>query len=136
MAKASIKRTNDVQLQILCAKNVERKDIGQTYVNLRRSQVMETSNISMGQPDYYNESGEPFYVAATYMLQAKNASKKLLVKLPIGTAWNSLDETLTLKVDTGADENVMNEHTFRSQFKDVQLESPSIILESYGNTDV
>ena len=54
------------------------------------------------------------------MLQTKNASKKkLLIELPIGTAWNSLDKTVTLKVDTGADENVMNEHTFRSLFKDV-----------------
>ena len=85
----------------------------------------------MGQPDYYNESGEPIYIAATHMLEAKNASmKKLLAELPIGNAWNSLDKTVTLKVNTGADENVMNEHTFRSLFKDVQLESPSIILET------
>ena len=98
---------------------------------------METSNISMGQPDYYNESGESIYIAATHMLQAKNASKKkLLIELPIGTTWNSLDKTVTLKVNTGAGENVMNEHTFRRLFKDVQLESPSIILESYGNTDI
>ena len=81
---------------------------------------METSNISMGQPDYYNEIGEPIYIAATHMLQAKNASKnKLLIELPIGTTWNSLDKTVTLKINTGADENVMNEHTFRSLFKDV-----------------
>ena len=33
-------------------------------------QVMETSNISMGQPDYYNGSGEPIYIAATHMPQA------------------------------------------------------------------
>ena len=98
---------------------------------------METFNISMGQPDYYNESGKPIYIATTCMLQVKNASKKkILVEPPIGTTWNSLDKTVTLKVDTGADENVMNEHTFRSLFKDVQLESPSIILESYGNTAV
>ena len=56
------------------------------------------------------------------MLQAKNASKKkLLVELPIGTTWKSLDKKVTPKVDTGSDENVMNEHTFRSLFKDVQL---------------
>ena len=98
---------------------------------------METSNLSMGQPDYYNESGEPIYIAATHMLQGKNASKKkLLVELPIGTTWKSLNKKVTLEVDTGADENVMNEHTFRSLFKDVQLESPSIILESCGNTDI
>ena len=87
----------------------------------------------MGQPDYYNESGEPIYVAATHMLQVKNASKKmLLIELSIGTTWNSLDKTVTLKIDTGADKNVMNKHTFRSLFKDVQLESPSIIPECYG----
>ena len=98
---------------------------------------METSTISMGQPDYYNESGEPIYGAATHMLQAKNASKnKLLIELPIGTTWNSLNEMVTLKIDTGVDENVMNECTFRSLFKDIQLKSPSIILESYGNTDI
>ena len=69
----------------------------------------------MGQPGYYNEIGEPIYVAATNMLQAKNASKKkLLTELPIGTTWNSLDKMVTLKVDTGADKNVMNEHTSRT----------------------
>ena len=36
VAKANTKRTNDVQLQIPNVENVERKDIGQTYVNLRR----------------------------------------------------------------------------------------------------
>ena len=83
---------------------------------------METSNISMGQPDYYIEIGEPIYVAATHRLQAKNASKKKsLLELPIETTWNSLDKMVTLKVETGTDENVMNECTFRSLFKDVQL---------------
>ena len=98
---------------------------------------MEASNISMGQPDYYNESGELIYLAATHMLQAKNASKeKLLIEHPIVATWNSLDKTVTCKVEIGADENVMGECTFISLFKDVQLESASIILESYGNTDV
>ena len=65
-------------------------------------QVMETSNTPMGQPHYYSESGEPIYIAAAHMLQAKNTSKKkLLIELPIGTTWNSLDKTVTLKVDTG-----------------------------------
>ena len=67
------------------------------------------------------------------MLQTKNASKKkLLIELPIET----LDKMVTLKVNSGADENVMNEHAFRSLFKDVQQKSPSIILDSYGNPDV
>ena len=90
----------------------------------------------MGQPNYYNENGEPIYIAATHMLQPKNTSKKkLFIELLTGTTWNSLDKIVTLKVDTETDENVMNEHTFRSLFKDGQLESPSIILESYGNAN-
>ena len=91
----------------------------------------------MGQPDYYSEIGEPICVAAIHMLQAKNTSKKkVFIELPIGTTWNSLDKMVTLKVKTGAGENVMNECTFRSLFKDAQLKSPSIILKGYGKSDV
>ena len=55
----------------------------------------------------------------------------------MGTIWNSLDKTVTLKVDTGTDKNVMNEWAYMQKpIQGVQLKPHSIILESFGNTDV
>ena len=78
--------------------------------------VPEVSNSSTGEPDYYNEHGDPVYA---HMVSVNDKNKcKHLIQFPISTELekvrnsvensNSKCPTVLLKADTGADVNLMN----------------------------
>ena len=101
--------------------------------------VPEASNSSTGEPDYYNEHGDPVYA---HMVSVNDKNKcKHLIQFPISTSLekvrNSVESskcpTVLLKADTGADVNLMNSKTFDSLFNRKELEFTSLRMEAYGN---
>ena len=78
--------------------------------------VPEASNSSTGEPDYYNEHGDPIYA---HMVSVSDKHKHL-IQFPINTSLvkarnlmaSSQCPTVLLKADTSADVNLMNSKTF------------------------
>ena len=94
-------------------------------------EVPEASNNSTGEPLYFNDDGQPVF---THMVSVPHANKHL-IKFPIALDYkelkigsrnkmeNSTDSTghsklstILLKVDTGADVNLMKKQTFDQLF--------------------
>ena len=101
--------------------------------------VPEASNSSTGEPDYYNEHGDPVYA---HMASVNDKNKcKHLIQFPISTSLvkvrNSVDNskcpTVLLKADTGVDVNLMTSKTFDSLFNRKELEFTSLRMDAYGN---
>ena len=67
------------------------------------------------------------------MLSVKNPKpqQELLVQFGIGKDFHSIDQKVTLKLDTGADVNAFNKKTFYELFPDVQLQPSTVILENF-----
>ena len=80
-----------------------------------------TSNNSTGEPSYYNEHRDLIY---PHMVNVHDNKHKHLIQFPtsteLGKVRNSVESskcpTVLLKVDTGADVNLMNSKTFDSLF--------------------
>ena len=114
-------------------------------------EVPEASNNSTGEPLYFNDDGQPIFAHMVSVLHAN----KHLIKFPIALDYttlrgrnkmeNSTDSTghtkcftVLLKVDTGADVNLMNKQRFDQLFgqaKDLLQPTP-IRMENYGNSAV
>ena len=95
------------------------------------------------EPLYFNDEGQPVY---TYMVSVPHVNKHL-IKFPIALEHTTLNtknnmdspqSTVLLKVDTGADINLMNRKTFNQLFGEVKevLKPMLIKMENYGNTAV
>ena len=101
------------------------------------------------EPLYFNDEGQPLY---TYMVSVPHVNKHL-IKFPIALEPSTLrsnrnnasspqstqsTQLVLLKVETGADVNLMNRQTFDQLFggaKEVLKLTP-IKMENYGNTAV
>ena len=101
--------------------------------------VPKASNSSTGEPDYYNEHGDPVYA---HLVSVNDNNKcKHLIQFPIRTSLvkvrNSVESskcpTGLLKADTGTDVNLINSKTFDSLFHRKELEFTSLRMEAYGN---
>ena len=93
------------------------------------------------EPLYFNDEGQPVY---TYMVSVPHVNKHL-IKFPValepttlkGNNVDSPQSTVLLKVDTGADVNLMNRKTFNQLFGGAKVLKPTPIkMENYGNTAV
>ena len=111
-----------------------------------------TSSTGAGDPLYFDDNYQPVFAHMISVLH----SNKHLIKFPIALDYselkigrrnkmeNSIDYTghsklsiILLKVDTGADVNLMNKQTFNQLFGDNSLLQPSPIrMENYGNSAV
>ena len=117
--------------------------------------VPEASNNSTGEPLYFNDDRQPGF---THMVNVPHANKHLIkfhISLDYGTlrgrgskeGWNKMEnstnstvhpQTVLLKVDTGANVNLMNRQMFNQLFgkaKDL-LQLTPIRMENYGNSAV
>ena len=101
-------------------------------------------NPSDSEPLYYNELGEPIYVH-TYAVQVNGKNKnKHLIQLPVSvnlekvrTPVESSCPTILLKVDTGADVNLLNSTTFDWIISNRSILQPSTLeMETYGSSRV
>ena len=107
--------------------------------------VSDTSTNSVSsEPDYFNEYGDPVYA---HMVSIKEINcKKHFIQFPINvdleTVRNSMEcstkhPTVLLKVDMGADVNLMNLNTFDNLIQDrTVLQLTSLRMETYGNNTV
>ena len=94
------------------------------------------------EPLYLNDEGQPVY---TYMVSVPHVNKHL-IKFPEptlepttlkGNNADSPQSTVLLKVDTGADVNLMKRKTFNQLFGEAKvLKLTPIKMENYGNTAV
>ena len=103
----------------------------------------QANSAGASEPLYFNDEGQPVY---TYMVSVPHVNKHL-IKFPVALEPTTLKgnnansppstpSTVLLKVDTGADVNLMNNKTFNQLFgeaKDVLKPTP-IKMENYGNT--
>jgi len=88
---------------------------------------------------YVNEHGEEVFIGQCNMVQVKKPSNdEGLAEFQCGREWNKLEHSITLKLDTGADVNIMNIATFSKLFpKQRNLLKPSQLqLEVYGKSSV
>ena len=107
-----------------------------------------------GEPLYFDDEGQPVY---TYMVSVPHVNKHL-IKFPIALDYTTLrgsreernnmenstkstthsTQSVLLKVDTGADLNLMNRKTFDQLFGQAKevLKLTPIRMENYGNTAV
>ena len=101
--------------------------------------VPKASNSSTGEPDHYNEHGDPAYA---HMVSVNDNNKhKHLIQFPISTnlekvrnlVESSKCPIVLLKLDTGADVNLMNSKTLDSLFDRKVLDFTSLRMEAYGN---
>ena len=103
--------------------------------------VPQDSNDS--EPLYYNELGEPVY-AQTYAVQvnARNRNQHL-IQLPVSVNLEKMRKqmescpTILLKIDTGADVNLLNSTTFDRVIGDRSILQPSTLkMENYGSSRI
>ena len=103
--------------------------------------VPEDSNNS--EPLYYDELGEPVY-AQTYAVQvnARNRNQHL-IQLPVSVNLEKVRKqtescpTILLKIDTGADVNLLNSTTFDWVIGDRSILQPSTLeMENYGSSRI
>ena len=113
-----------------------------------------TAGVGASEPLYFDDEGQPVY---TYMVSAPHVKKhliKFLIALDYTTLrggreeWNNMEnstkstthstQSVLLKADTGADENLMNRKTFDQLFGQAKgvLQPTPIRMENYGNTAV
>ena len=100
-------------------------------------------NSSDSEPLYYNELGEPVY-AQTYAVQVNGKNRnKHLIQLPVSVNLEKVRKpmenspTILLKVDTGADVNLLNSTTFDQIIGDRSILQPSTLkMENYGSSRV
>ena len=117
-------------------------------------EVPQASTSSAGagasEPLYFDDDGQPVF---THMVSVLHASKHL-IKFPIALDYMTLRDrnkmenstgstgctkcsTMLLKVDTGADVNLMNRQMFNQLFGEAKvLQLTPIRMENYGNTAV
>ena len=106
-----------------------------------------TSSAEAGEPLYFDDDGQPIFTHMVSVPHANKHSIKFLIALDYTTlskkVENSTDsttppQTVLLKVDTGADVNLMNRQTFNQLFgkaKDL-LQLTPIRMENYGNSAI
>ena len=103
--------------------------------------VPQDSNDS--EPLYYNELGEPVY-AQTYSVQvnARNRNQHL-IKLPVSVNLEKMRKqmkscpTILLKIDTGADVNLLNSTTFDRAIGNRSILQPSTLeMENYSSSRI
>ena len=99
-------------------------------------------NSGDSEPLYYNELGEPVY-AQTYAVQVNGKNKnKHLMQLPVSVNLEKVRKLaescpILLKVDTGADVNLLNSTTFDWVIGNRSILQPSTLeMESYGSSRV
>ena len=98
-----------------------------------------SNNSTSGEPDYYNEHGDPVY---PHMISVQDQNqKKHLIQFPISTSLEKVRNlvegskcpTVLLKADTRADVNLINSKTFDSLFSRKVLGFTSLRIEAYRN---
>ena len=95
------------------------------------------------EPLYYDELGEPVYVQ-TYAVQVNGKHRnKHLIQLPQSINLEKVRKltescpTILLKVDTGADVNLLNSTTFDWVIGDRSILQPSSLeMENYGSSRI
>ena len=101
-------------------------------------------NSSDAEPLYYDELGEPVYVQ-TYAVQVNGINKnKHLIQLPVSVNLEKVRKpaegpcpTILLKVDMGADVNLLNSTTFDQIIGNRSILHPSTLeMEMYGSSRV
>ena len=99
---------------------------------------------SNSDPDYFDECGEPVYVQ-THMVHAKEIHKKKhLIQFPVSVNLEKVRKlvegpcpTVLLKVDMGADVNLLNSTTFERIIGNRSILQPSTLkMEAYGYSTV
>ena len=103
--------------------------------------VPEDSNGS--EPLYYDELGEPVY-AQMYAVQVNARNKnQLLIQLPVSVNLEKVRKqteshpTILLKIDTGADVNLLNSTTFDQVIGDRSILQPSTPkMENYSSSRI
>ena len=61
------------------------------------------------------------YVTLKEVILFYKQKKELLMQFSIRVKLNSINKKVTLKLDTGADANSLNQKTFKTLFPDVEL---------------
>ena len=92
----------------------------------------------VAEQEFYDEEGNRVTVSSQHMLSMKHSKpqQELLIQFGIGKDFHSIDNKVTLKLDTGADVNAFNRTTFQKLFPDVELQPSTIMLENFDKTMV
>ena len=101
------------------------------------------NNSGDSEPLYYDELGEPVYVQ-TYAVQVNGKNKnKHLIQLPVSVnlekVWKLAEScpTILLKVDIGADVNLLNSTTFNQVIGNRSILQPSTLkMETHGSSRI
>ena len=78
---------------------------------------------------YYDEDGNIRQKSSAHMLSTTRGKKELMIEFGCGEDIHSIDQKITLKVDTGADVNAINRRTFQRLFPKKKLNPSTVILE-------
>ena len=83
---------------------------------------------------YYDEDGHVRQKSSVHMLSTTRGKKELMIEFGCGEDMHSIDQKITLKVDTGADVNAINKTTFQRLFPNKKLNPSTVILENFDST--
>ena len=65
------------------------------------------------------------------MQKGKN---ELIIEFGCGTDLDSMDQKITMKIDTGADVNAINRTTFKKLLCNTKLQPSTVILENFDSS--
>ena len=68
------------------------------------------------------------------MLSTQKGKNELIIKFGCGTDLDSMDQQITMKIDTGADMNAINRTMFKKLFPNTKLQSSTVILENFDSS--
>ena len=83
---------------------------------------------------YYDEDGNVRTCSSQHMLSMQKGKNELIIEFGCGTDWDSMDQKIAMKIDTGADVNAINKTTFKKLFPNTKLQPSTVILKNFDSS--
>ena len=83
---------------------------------------------------YYDKDGNVQTRSSQYMLSTQKGKNELIIEFGCGTDLDSMDQKITMKIDTGADMNAINRTMFKKLFPNTKLQPSTVILENFDSS--
>ena len=68
------------------------------------------------------------------MLSMQKGKNELIIEFGCRIDLDSMDQKITMKIDTGADVNAINRTTFKKLFPNTKLQPSTVILENFDSS--
>ena len=83
---------------------------------------------------YYDEDGNVRTRSSQYMLSTQKGKNELIIEFGCETDLDSMDQKITMMIDTGADVNAINRTTFKKLFPNTKLQPSTVILKNFDSS--